>query len=364
MHMHEPFSERPEISAFVARDLKSFAAQLGIDIDPFADAIGIDTSVFGMNEARLPIDKFARLLEALATVTDDETFGARYALGRRVGAGGFFEYGLRNAPTLGEALSFIDDNVVVFVDVVHKLDRTDANYVRFEWGFSPLITVKNQLVDFTFQSLLGPMAAFGLDQAAGVVIDVNRSTPKSPAGYRALFPRRVAFERQANAISVQKRLISQTNPNADPKLYELMAWQCRTIAETRTGRASIVDQARELLLEGRGQAASLPHIARRLGLSPRSFQRRLSEMGTSFQEIFDETRREASDRLLRDTDLTIGQISDRLGFSAPSAYSRSAARWYGRSPSRVRDELRRREALDAAAMSELAQGAKTPRNRR
>jgi len=78
-----------------------------------------------------------------------------------------------------------------------------------------------------------------------------------------------------------------------------------------------------LLREG---DASLPHAARRLGLSSRSLQRHLTGMGTSYSEIVAEVRLDMADRLLADSDQSISSIAYRLGYAGPSSFSRTFMR--------------------------------------
>ena len=73
-------------------------------------------------------------------------------------------------------------------------------------------------------------------------------------------------------------------------------------------------------------------------MSPRTLQRRLTDAGTSMQSIVDDCRREMAERLLLETDLTLSSIGYRIGFSAPAAFTRSAIRWFGMTPSEFREK--------------------------
>jgi AraC-like DNA-binding protein len=80
-------------------------------------------------------------------------------------------------------------------------------------------------------------------------------------------------------------------------------------------------------------AASLRHgdarlvcTARQLGLSTRSLQRRLADMGTSYSELVAEVRLDTACHLLVDSDERIADIAARLGFAGPSSFSRTFMR--------------------------------------
>ena len=72
-------------------------------------------------------------------------------------------------------------------------------------------------------------------------------------------------------------------------------------------------------------------VAKRLGLTSRSLQRRLKDDGTSFQTLREDVRRELARRYL-DDGLAIAEISFLLGFSEPSAFFRAFKRWTGETP--------------------------------
>ncbi|MNY19593.1 HTH-type transcriptional regulator VirS [compost metagenome] len=81
---------------------------------------------------------------------------------------------------------------------------------------------------------------------------------------------------------------------------------------------------------------SLSEIAPYFNLSERSFQRRLAELGTNLNEIKDAIRKNAGFKLLVESDLPVSDISYRLGYSTPGAFSRSVSRWFGATPTDIR----------------------------
>jgi AraC-like DNA-binding protein len=85
-------------------------------------------------------------------------------------------------------------------------------------------------------------------------------------------------------------------------------------------------------------APTLDDVARRLGMSRAVLARRLQASGLSFQHVKDDVRRDHAIGLLSGTSLSVAAISERLGYSAPTAFQRAFRSWTGASPG----ELRRR----------------------
>jgi AraC-like DNA-binding protein len=71
-------------------------------------------------------------------------------------------------------------------------------------------------------------------------------------------------------------------------------------------------------------------------MHPRSFQRFLTENGTSFRQMRDELRRAMATDLLSNSDKTIAEVAARVGHSSPAAFDRAFKRWTGETPSNYR----------------------------
>ncbi len=81
---------------------------------------------------------------------------------------------------------------------------------------------------------------------------------------------------------------------------------------------------------------SLPNaedVARLLGLTPRTFHRRLAERGTSFSELIDEQREMRACELLKGSTQTVREIAALLGYRNESSFNRAFKRWREVSPS-------------------------------
>ncbi len=108
--------------------------------------------------------------------------------------------------------------------------------------------------------------------------------------------------------------------------------------EDRLGAATLSGRIKRALTEALpGGSTSVDEMARRLNISKRSLQRRLSEEGTTFQSLLDETRFEMSDRYLKDTGLSVPEISYLLGFRETSSFFRAFHGWTGTTPGDYRN---------------------------
>lgn len=96
-------------------------------------------------------------------------------------------------------------------------------------------------------------------------------------------------------------------------------------------------------LEEKVHIPQVDEVAYQLGQSGPTLRRHLAKENTSFQELVDKCRMEKASELLRDSTLTIDDISYHLGFSAPSGFSRAFKDWVGCAPSIYRQRQNEHE---------------------
>lgn len=156
----------------------------------------------------------------------------------------------------------------------------------------------------------------------------------------------VSFDANEDAISFDEEVLNLPLVGYDPYLNDLMVKDCEAaiaVRETNSGpfRTLVENTITPLLPHGEARAGT---VAGRLGLSERTFARRLAEEGLSFSEVLDELRRDLAVRYLTE-DLQASQIAWRLGFQQPSAFSHACRRWTGMSPL----EFRRHSSVSVEA---------------
>jgi len=83
---------------------------------------------------------------------------------------------------------------------------------------------------------------------------------------------------------------------------------------------------------------SMATIARDLGVSDRTLQRRITEEGTTFRTLLDDARKELVEPLLLDPSISIDEVAVLAGYQEPSAFYRAFKSWHGVTPHRWREK--------------------------
>jgi len=126
--------------------------------------------------------------------------------------------------------------------------------------------------------------------------------------------------------------------SADPYLNKVLVGYCEeALAHRRPVRGSFRSRAENAIVPLLPHAqASAAQVASRLGLSGRTFARRLAAEGLTFSTLLDGLRLDLATRYLADPALSISQVAWLLGYQEVSAFSKAHKRWTGVSPSAAR----------------------------
>jgi AraC-like DNA-binding protein len=92
-----------------------------------------------------------------------------------------------------------------------------------------------------------------------------------------------------------------------------------------------------------GGDTSIQAVARALATSVRSLQRRLAEAGVSYQQLLDLARKDAAERHLMESSLSVGEVAYLLGYSEAAAFNRAFRRWHQQTPQAFRAQHREKQ---------------------
>ena len=160
------------------------------------------------------------------------------------------------------------------------------------------------------------------------------------AEFAKFFGDDIEFGATADDITFSNNIRQSPVVSADPYLNELLISYCEEAISYRpktraSFRSRVENVIATLLPHGKAHASE---IARELGVSQRTFARRLSEEGLTFSELLDSLRSDLANRHLADRDLAISQIAWLLGYSDVGAFSHAFKRWTGKTPGQARAE--------------------------
>lgn len=172
----------------------------------------------------------------------------------------------------------------------------------------------------------------------------RHQAPSYAARCEQVFGCPVRFAQPENAIGFARAQLSAVNPYANDferERAEALAEQA--LRELRSRRAGQSVMTR-LGAEHSWKSIDVKRIAQHAELELEPLRRKLARQGTTLTTLLDQTRFRLAREALCSSDETVRQVSERLGFSEPSAFVRAFRRWEGRTPGSYRRSVRAQSA--------------------
>ena len=155
--------------------------------------------------------------------------------------------------------------------------------------------------------------------------------------YEEIFGQNVHFGQEQNQILFPVHLLGTRRASVDPQLLSLLTSYADQLLASVSAKSDIVSTVRVLTMSRLGkESCSIEAVASTLNVSVRSLQRKLSLAGTSFQKVKDELRAELAMRALSETESSVAEIAQKLGFSESSSFNHTFRRLTGHKPSDYR----------------------------
>jgi AraC-like DNA-binding protein len=306
------------------RGYVELAESLGLNAHAMLRRAGLVPRALDDPETPLSVSAVRQLLESSAQEAGVDDFGLRLASQRRLSNLGPISLVLREEPTGLQALE----------SLCRYLRLLNASLLtRIEQGSELVIIREEFLIDHaapTRQSM---------ELAVGVMFRILREllgpgwkprrvcfshrAPRDLATHRALLGPNVEFNCEFNGIVCARTDLEARLPGTDPDMARYARQYLDTaLARNRANTSETVRQLIGALLPGGRCTAD--QVAQHLGVDRRTIHRHLATEGESFSGLLSSVRSEFAIRQIRDSDRSLAEVSELLGFSGPSAF----AHWF------------------------------------
>lgn len=303
---------------------------------------GMDVAAGRMQ--RLPERTLLAVWEAIVGLgRGDHGVGALLALHADDRAFGVVGEALRQSPTLLGAYEHIaryarlvHQGVTITIDTSSR--SISVNYALAGTGCEPVTGARAAGMLWAIGNIaLVPRRSFG----ATLTPRAAYFSCPSPAGsshMREVFGPNISFGAPTSRLVFARREVADVRRPAEAGVLAYL----NALAERDLGDLPPVhDIVAVVTVELRrgliGGAVSIETVARALGLSSRTLQRRIAEAGSSFADVLDEVRKARARELIAEGGRAMGEIAYMLGYSELAAFSRASRRWFGVAPSKIKD---------------------------
>jgi AraC-like DNA-binding protein len=167
------------------------------------------------------------------------------------------------------------------------------------------------------------------------LIRFRHAQPKDMALHRQILGPNIDFNQDNNCICFNKDFMSMAILNADAEIRKIHLTEVNHAFQKlkNTAIRSIEIAVRELLPSG---TCNLHNVAHSLHMSDRSLQRILESSSVSFSSILKGVKRDHALNYLRQSDLSLIQISEILGYKNLTSFGRAFKKLHGKTLSDIR----------------------------
>jgi AraC-like DNA-binding protein len=168
---------------------------------------------------------------------------------------------------------------------------------------------------------------------------LHASLPDMDTFSRLISPN-IRCRAEQSYIAFPLRQLQANNARYNPLVdaYLDAEYRKRYQPQIQLGTCMIEDIRRQLSLsmEQGLNTVSIESIASRLEMSRSTLYRHLVEHSITFSQLLEQERKSKALAFLKETSLSMGEISDRLGYANLSAFNRAFKRWFDTNPSAIR----------------------------
>ncbi len=319
-------------------DIMPLLERFNIAAEPLFEEAGIAMDLLADANNTLPFSSLGRLLERCAEMTGCPHFGLLAGQ----------EYHLQTLGMLGDLLPHcadVETALACLQDFFHLHDR----------GAVPTLAVGGNVAVLGYNVLVPDLPGFRQIQDATMAIALNmmrslcgpdwkprllRLALRKPVDlkpYRALFGCDIELDAECPEMVFPRKDLRQAIPGASNARFCLLKEELESLRKkSALGFAARV--RRVILVFLVLQRCSQEAVAGHFALHRRTLNRMLAAEGKTYRGLTDDARRMLTLRMLRHTDLSLGEIAAALGYADASVFNRACRRWLGMPPSDWRKE--------------------------
>jgi len=273
-------------------------------------------------EVKVSVDAVGRLIEASATRSGKVDFGLRLADKRTIANLGALALLVREQPTIRKAIDVMAGYIFLHGESLLLNMKEHDGEVRLSLAFDvdrpvPIRQGAELGIGFLHRSLQQLFRERWKPQ----MVCFTHAAPARKDAHRKFFGTDVLFNEDFNGIVCRSGDLDAAVPAADAKMARYVQQYLDTIAARRktTMTANVRECIYTMLPSG---LCSADKVAERLGVDRRTVHRHLAREGQTFSSVMDSVRAELVTRYIENRDRPLAAVSELLGFSAVSAFSR------------------------------------------
>jgi AraC-like DNA-binding protein len=333
-----PLGALPTATGGITRLACAQALRAGVDVGPLLKKAGLTEHQIEDRGLRVKVQQQIKFLNLVASALDDPFLGFHLAQAHDFRWLGLLYYVVASSDTLGDALR----RAARYTSVVNEglsLNYAEGSEIRMEFDYIGVPRhIDRHQIEFCLVALVRVCRQLTDRGLAPNRVTLTHHRGEDSSEVSAFFGCEVEFGGNADQMTFDASLKDASVLSSDPYLNEiLVGYGEDALARRANGRGSFRADVENALVPvlPHGKAGAI-EIAKTLGVSQRTFARRLAAEGLSFSDVREGLRADLARQYLADDALSISQVSWLLGYREISSFTHAFKRWTGMTPREAR----------------------------
>lgn len=326
------------VLAMSSRALVEACDALGMDTAPLLAVAGLTRVELNDPDARIPVEKMTALWREAHARAGDPDLALHAAEALPFGAYAVIDFMARTSGSVRAALERISRYFPLINNVVELPIAVSGEHIRLDMvdrrgpGKLPRAYAEYTLAAVVLRTRKASSVEFPL-----VRVDFAHEAPADPREHVRIFGCPVSFEAERTGFVLARAVADAPLERGDSGLVAVLERHAQMLLAQLPRVSDAIGQLRATIQrELEGGDPSLDNVARQLGTSRRSLQRRLADESLTYAQVLDEVRSTMARAYLSQRELSIAEVAYLLGFSEQSSFTRAFRRWTGTSPAEFR----------------------------
>ncbi len=309
--------------------------ELGLDPKALIELVALSNDVFDSPESLVPLSAAIDLVEIAAKETKCHHLGL--LLGARVSIQSLGLLGLllRSASTFKAAINDIIKHLTLNMTGLKRSLTVDRGIAILSSAYdSPQIALSRQARQISISLGWNLIQSLSSERWQPISISFSFAEPEDAVFYRKFFKTRVYFNADYDGIAFHEADLKIELTSHDEYLHQTIAYQVAKMNENKH-KNDFVEEVKSYVAKNLEIGlCSENEVLKFFPMQKRTFQNRLKEQGTSYQNILDDLRFKKAELYLGDSTLKMYQVADLLCYKSGGAFAFAFNKRYGMSPSK------------------------------
>ena len=322
----------PHVAVLIIEKL----AEYGINSHDVLVGTGLQKEYLLSGENHISLKDMIALIENAVELAPEGGLGIRIGSAETISTMGVLGYALMSCATEYEAAEIGLRFQQTASSTMLIEGSEDQGRARIELkSMVPLGKALVFCVEENISGICATSSQYATEPVFPLEIHLNYPKPSYASLYEEYFNCPILYNQPHNVFWTRlpnDKPLQYTNPVSAKICINLV----EQLVERYKNEEDLILQVRKILLRKPGFFPSMNYVAEELAVSPRTLHRKLEELDFSFSELVDDIRKDLAIDYLSQSNLTVTEISNFLGYSDESSFRRAFKKWTGKNPSHFR----------------------------